>query len=116
MTYNTKEESSNYGKYMESLTELGIFFDDWGLLGLSWIIGIIAVLAMIAYSVKSIFINVPYNYYYLGIWFIYILAISFTTREFYREGNFIVQAIALYVLEKIYFNYIIEEKNQIKIA
>jgi hypothetical protein len=93
-------DSSTYGKKMEKLQSDGINWVDWGLLSLSWIIGIPAVLMMIFYSFKVILLKLPIDYFYLKIWFIYLIASSFTTMEFYRPGNFIVQAMALYIAEK----------------
>lgn len=93
---------NSYGKYMKGLDDTGINYVDWGLLSLSWMIGMVAVLSMIAYSVKAFIMKVPVGYCYLGIWFMYLIVSSFTTMEFFRSGNFIVQSIALYIVEKAY--------------
>lgn len=105
MTYSTVQESSSYGRLMGRLPDVGIYWQDWGILGLSWMIGILAVISMIAYSIKAFLLKVPVAYYYIGIWFLYLVASSVTTMEFYREGNFIVQSIALYMVEKFYNEY-----------
>jgi hypothetical protein len=93
---------SAYGSYIHKnlLSLRGIYYADWGLLGLSWMIGIVPVISMILYSIKAIRINIGSEYYFIGIWFIYLVLISITTKEFYREGNFIVQALGLYFIEK----------------
>jgi len=92
-----------YSQYMYELSNnSNINWVDLGLLSLSWVIGIPAVLIMIAYSIKAFLLKVPPAYYYLGMWFIYLVAVSFTTAEFFREGNFVVQAFALYLVEKVY--------------
>lgn len=103
MTYDTKQESSVYGRYMLELPRLGIFWDDWGLLGLSWMIGIVAVVSMVAYSIKAFLIKLSSGFHYLGIWFIYLVIVSTTMMEFYLFGNFIVQSIVLYMIEKKFF-------------
>jgi len=105
MTYSTEQESSSYGRLMGRLPDIGIYWQDWGILGLSWMIGILAVISMIAYSIKAFLLEVPVAYYYVGMWFIYLVASSFTTMEFFRDGNFIVQSIALYMVEKFYNEY-----------
>jgi hypothetical protein len=95
-------QTSRYSTYMSGLLDRGLTWVDFGLLSISWIIGIISVLAMIGYSIKAFLLKVPSDYYYLGIWFIYLISSSFTTAEFYRSGNFIVQALALYLVEKVH--------------
>ena len=105
MTYSTEHESSAYGRLMGRLPDMGIYWQDWGILGLSWMIGMLAVISMIAYSIKAFLLKVPVAYYYIGIWFLYLVASSVTTMEFYRDGNFIVQSIALYMVEKFYNEY-----------
>lgn len=106
---------SEYGLYMSGLEDTGINYVDFGLLSLSWMIGITAVISMIAYSIKAFLLKVSANYYYLGIWFIYLLITSFTTMEFYRPGNFIVQAIALFLVEKVHHDHLRRKKiNQIE--
>lgn len=87
-----------YYKEFRILGSSGIFWMDWGLLGLSWMIGIVPVCCMIYYSFKSYFMKVDNNYYYLGIWFVYLVVSSITTAEFFREGNFVIQALCLYLV------------------
>lgn len=94
-------EETSYGNKMTNLEDRGIYYDDWGLLGLSWLLGVIPVLLMIFYSIKAFILKVNKEHYYIGIWFLYLVFTSFTTAEFYREGNFVVQAIALYMVEQV---------------
>ncbi len=93
---------TEYNYYMSGLKDKYMYYEDLGLLGLSWIIGIFPVVIMLLYSFKAYRLPLPNDYKYLGIWFIYLIAISFTTMEFYREGNFVVQALVLFLIEKIY--------------
>ncbi len=92
---------TTYYKQDLQLHKRGILWVDWGLLGLSWTIGMIPVITMIWYSIKAFILKIPKPYYYLGVWFIFLVATSITTAEFYRPGNFIIQAIALALLELI---------------
>lgn len=104
------ENTSAYARSMLRLQERGIYYVDFGLLGLSWILGIIPVLIMLVYSIKAFLIKVKSQYYFLGIWFIYLAGISFTTVEFYREGNFVIQALVLFTIEKAYRQKVLSEK------
>lgn len=104
------EKTSAYARSMLRLQERGIFYVDFGLLGLSWILGVIPVLFMVIYSVRAFLLKVKSQYYYLGIWFIYLVGISFTTVEFYREGNFVIQALVLFLVEKAYNQNILSKK------
>lgn len=104
------DTNTQYGDYIYSLYDIGIVWADWGLLGLSWMIGPIPVIIMLIYSIRAFFLKVPNDYSYLGIWFLYLIAISFTTKEFFRDGNFVVQAMALYLVEKVHLTYNKEER------
>ncbi len=94
-------EITSYGIQMQGLLDMGITWMDFGLLSISWIIGIPTVLAMIAYAIKAYRLKIPKDYYYLGIWFGYLVTVSFTTADFIRPGCFIVQSLALFLVEKI---------------
>lgn len=103
-------DKSSYGKYFDYLDSLGINFYDWGLIGLSWMVGIPAVICIYWYGLKAGFtkvINKEYNY--LGIWFLYMILISITTYELPRNGNFIIQALVLFAIEKVHAK---NEKNR----
>ncbi|MDR1758978.1 MAG: hypothetical protein LBR60_00445 [Fibrobacter sp.] len=96
---------TDYGKYDKNLQESWIFWVDWGLIGLSWMIGIFPVLCMIGYSLLAFVTKVPKSYLYAGVWFLFLVAISVTTMEFYRFGNFAVQALALYLVVQVNKSY-----------
>ncbi|MEX2513468.1 MAG: hypothetical protein WD398_11225 [Cyclobacteriaceae bacterium] len=110
-------EGTRYGNYMRKLTDEGIYYVDWGLIGISWIVGLISVFAMISYSIKAFSLKVKKEHYYIGIWFLYLIVTSITTMEFYRPGNFVVQAIALFMVEKVYvtdkYKISVKQKNRI---
>lgn len=103
-------EKSKLGKEQSDIAEAyGYHYVDWGLLGYSWCIGIIPIIIMILYVFRAFFIRCPSNYNYLGVWFLYLLIISVTTSEFYRNGNFVIQGLVLYML---YYLKLKKEKNE----
>jgi len=104
--------TSRYGLYNADLFDSGIYYMDWGLLGLSWMIGIIPVVCMCCYSIIAYRMKVEKYYKYIGIWFIYLLTISITTMEFFREGNFVVQALALYLVVKVNKKYQLKQESR----
>ena len=88
-------EGSDYEYYMRKLQEDGIFWADWGLLGLSWVLGVFTVLAMIVYGIRAGFTKLTKDKKYANIWFLYMILVSMLTAEYFRTGNFLVQAIVL---------------------
>ncbi|MFT3993578.1 MAG: hypothetical protein QM660_04675 [Dysgonomonas sp.] len=107
--------NSGYGKYMYSFNEVDEYgvmsgtsitgWFDWGLIGLSWVMGIPAVLALLIYAIRAIILKVDKEYYYIGCWFLFLLIISPVNTEFYREGIFVFHGIALYLVEKAHIIY-----------
>ena len=93
---------SYYRNIENTLWSNGVFWMDWGILGLSWMIGIPAVLCMLYYSFKVFKIKADKTYFFLPIWFLYMVLSSITTAEFFRQGNFIIQALCLYLAERVY--------------
>ncbi len=91
--------TSYHDKIIKLQENRSIYFQDWGLLGLSWMLGMVSVFGMLWYSIKAFRLKVPPQYYYLGIWFLYLVVSSITTAEFFRFGNFVIQALVLYTLE-----------------
>lgn len=103
--------NSRYGEYMYSFHEVNKYGEitgtsitgwfDWGLLGLSWVLGIPFVCCLIIYALRVIFMKVPREYFYLSSWFVFLLISSTITIEFYREGVFFFHGLALYLVEKV---------------
>lgn len=91
--------ASSYGRQMIDLSEQGIQYADWGMIGFSWIAGVLSAIAFIWLSLKAIFMKVEKKYMYVSIWYIFLLLSSITNWEFFRNGNFLVHAIALYIVE-----------------
>ena len=76
-----------------------IVWVDIGLLGFFIVIGAVATLGILWYSIKAIFTKIPEDSYYLRFYFLYLLIVSFTNEEIYRNGIFSVQALALYLID-----------------
>lgn len=93
------EQRTNYGKEHNELAKAGIFYVDWGILGMSWMLGIITLVGMLAYMVIAIKISWKMEPY-ISMWLIYMLLVSVTTGEFIRDGSFIVQALVLALITK----------------
>ena len=79
----------------------GLHYYDWGLLGISWMTGVLSLIGMLWWSLKAAFAKLPKKYLYLSVWFGYILTCAFTSAEFVRQGCFLIQAICLYLIYKI---------------
>lgn len=94
------ERHSQYGKKIEMLKTQGIFYVDWGIIGLSWMIGILALIGIVSYLCYGIKISWQLPPYF-SVWLIFMLLISVTTAETIRDGNFIAQAIILALISKI---------------
>jgi hypothetical protein len=76
-----------------------IVWVDIGILGFYIVIGGIATLGLLWYTLKAIFIKLPRDRLYLNFYFLYLLVVSFTNEEIYRNGIFTVQAIGLYLID-----------------
>ena len=95
-------KTSAYGQWFENQLK----FVDWGLIGQSWMLGIITVVGVVMFAVKAIRIKVSPLYKYISLWYIFLLLSSVTNYEFVRNGNFLVHAMALYVVELAYKEYL----------
>lgn len=98
--------SGAYALYYKKLEDFGIHYYDWGILGMSWMMGFLSLVAMCWYSIKAFFTRVPNDKLYLPVWFGYLFACGFTSAEFVRQGCFLVQGMVLYLITE--YNY---EKN-----
>ena len=92
-----------YQNHMLKAKRSGYIWADWGLIGLTWVLGIPGVLCLIWYSIKAFKYSrkIP-NEYYIGLWFLFLVIVGTFNREFYRFGIFGVQALALYILDLKY--------------
>lgn len=90
---------SKYSKEMAvMINDKGLRYVDWGIIGLSWILGILTALGIIIYVLKAYRLNA--NMPSINVWFLFLLTVSMLTYELPREGNFIIQALALAYLIK----------------
>ncbi|MGQ7853138.1 hypothetical protein ACUN24_02735 [Pedobacter sp. WC2501] len=93
-------KGSQYSQSVEELEVLGYWYQDWGLIGLSWLVGIFTVLCMVFMSIKAVLLKVNSNYYYAGMWMVSLIASSITTHEFYSTGNFLIFPLLFALIEK----------------
>lgn len=92
-------ENSGFGKYFQSLTDQGLQYVDWGIIGVSWMLGILTFVGYVWMALAAILKRVPTVYLYVCLWYIFLLSSSITNWEFFRNGNFLVHAMALYIIE-----------------
>ena len=78
-----------------------LFWNDWGLIGLSWIYGIPAVCILYYLYLKVIFSKLPKDYIYLKAIFTFLILTSLTSAEAYRPGNLLLQGAFLYLVMSI---------------
>lgn len=83
-----------------------LFWNDWGLLGMSWIFGIPTVFLIYFMYVKVLVSKLPKEYTYLKAIFAFLILTSLTSAEAFRPGNLLLQGSFLYLVMSI--------KNNIK--
>lgn len=93
---------SDYGLYYYNYIygEMHINYVDWGLLGLTWYLGIPAVGFIIYIIFKGIKTKVNPEYAFVGAWFLYSLIFSITDPEIYNNHSMIITAIGIYFVYK----------------
>ena len=74
-------------------------WQDWGIVGLSWMIGIPAVLALLFPVLRIIRRKCDDKILFLKFFYIFLLLSSFTTIEFYRVGSFFFHGLLFYLYE-----------------
>lgn len=101
-----------FKKNMDRILSQGFFYQDLGLIGLAFIIGPISVFILIQIFFKPFFIfRYKSQFLYIPIYFLYMLSISATNAEVYRNGNFLIHSLVFYLS---YLCHI--EKKSIKYA
>lgn len=114
-------EHSSYGRQMLELRQFNQYGEytssvgawvDWGLLGLSWVAGMHTVIVLLLISFTAIFLKVEKKYYFVSAFYIFLLLSSITTVEFFRQGAFVIHALALYLLELAHKQYRINYVNR----
>jgi hypothetical protein len=76
-----------------------IVWVDIGLLGFYIVVGGVATLGLLLYTLMGIFVRLPRDALYLNFYFLYLILTSLTNEEIYRDGIFSVVAIALYLID-----------------
>ncbi len=103
---------SEYGKkmsYLKSQTDVNQTgpiggWRDWGLVGLSWIIGVPCLLCILFCIFKILRGKIPKQYLYLKYFYLFILLTSITSVEFYRWGSVFIHGVLFYLFELIVKN------------
>ncbi len=95
-----------YTRYMGYIIQrYGFYWEDLGLIGFYFVIGLVTLVGLLWYTLKAIFTELPPDGFYLKAFFAYLLIVSFTTMEIFRPGIFAVEAIGLYLIDlKLYNN------------
>lgn len=78
-----------------------LFWNDWGLLGMSWIFGIPTVIILYYMYIKVIVSRLPKEYTYLKAIFAFLILTSLTSAEAFRPGNLLLQGSFLYLVMSI---------------
>jgi hypothetical protein len=86
-------------KHLYIEEKFGFYWVDLGLIGFYIVIGAVACLGLLWYTIKAILSKVPADMLYVNFYFFYLLIVSFTTMEIYRSGVFAVEAIVLYLID-----------------
>ena len=102
-------KKSNYGKEMKVDADDDLYthattkWNDWGLVGLSWIIGPFSVIILIIMMIKCIIISwrADEKYLFVAAWFTFLLLISINNAEAYRQGTFIYYALMFYYVHRL---------------
>lgn len=85
-------------EYDGRIFELGMFkWVDWGVVGLSWMMGVPLGVLLYVFMFYMIFKKYPPKYLYISSLYLFFLITSVTTVEFYRQGAFIYHALMLYL-------------------
>lgn len=93
-------KSAYYLSMLSYSVNLGIYWVDLGLIGFYIIIGPLALAGLLWYTIKAILFKIPKDKLYLNFYFAYLLIVSITTMEIFREGIFAVHAIGLYLIDE----------------
>ena len=81
--------------------EYNMYWNDWGIVGLSWIFGIPAAVLLYYCYLKAILAKIPKEYVYLKAIFAFLILTSVTSAEAFRPGNLLLQGTFLYLIMSI---------------
>lgn len=91
---------SDYSKYMSEIAAYFHYFTvDWGIIGLSWCAGIPFTILFIILLLKFALKKVDKDFYYLGLWEIFVLLIGITHPMSYYHNNLIYHALVFILID-----------------
>lgn len=89
-----------YNEIMVAFEKL-LYWNDWGIIGLSWIIGVVPVCILIFLVLKCCLYHLNGHYFYLKLLLLLLLLGSIaTSMEIYRNGNLIIVGLIMYLMEQ----------------
>ena len=92
--------TSYYKEIMLAFDKL-LYWNDWGIIGLSWIIGVIPVGVIVFLVLKCCLFNLNSHFFYLKLLLLLLLLGSIaTSMEIYRNGNLIIVGLIMYLMEQ----------------
>ncbi|SMO96763.1 hypothetical protein [Gracilimonas mengyeensis] len=96
------QEDSSYGKfvYNRGVQDQGFIFADIGLIGFTFIYGLLSLFLFLYLFIKGIFIKTNRQDVYLSAYLLYLIISSITTVEIYRTGMFGIEALVFYLIDK----------------
>lgn len=92
--------SRYYMEIMAAFDQL-LYWNDWGLIGLSWIIGVVPVVLLMIMVIRACLKHLDEHYFYLKLLLLLLLCGSIaTSMEIFRNGNLIIVGIVLFLIEE----------------
>ncbi len=74
---------------------------DWGLLGLSWVMGLPLLFVLLFFIKKMIFTKVPKEYCFISATYLEILLVSLLNIEFFRDGAYVFHGLLLCLIYQL---------------
>lgn len=74
-------------------------FRDWGIIGLSWMIGLPTIICILYPVYKILRSRINYETLYIKFYYVFVLISGMTTVEFYRSGSFFIHGFLFYIFE-----------------
>lgn len=103
-----ENEKSQYGKKMAKMRVVEKYYSysiatwwDWGMIGLSWAMGIPLAITLLLFVLYMIFFKTGKKYMYVSSVYLLLLLTSVSTMEIYRFGAITFHALMIYLVCKI---------------
>ena len=103
--------NSSYSTSIDDLKDNGLVWADWGMIGLSWLLGIPAVTIFVFILLKCLFLKRNKDHMYVTVWILFLLLGTIFQREFYRVGNPFVIGMILYLSELVHKSFLLNENR-----